>query len=72
MVPHVGETDTDTLTERPGRSTEMEEEEEEEEDEFGYSWSEFTLLFQQERVRFGIAAARGRQSRACLSCPCLY
>lgn len=46
MVPHVGETDTDTLAERPGRSTEMEEEEGEEEDEFGYSWSEFNLLFQ--------------------------
>lgn len=39
VVPHVGETDTDTLTEIPGRSTETEEEE----DEFGYSWSEFTF-----------------------------
>lgn len=45
VVPHVGETDTDTLTERPGRSTELEEEEGEGEDEFGYSWSEFNLLF---------------------------
>lgn len=49
MVPHVGETDTDTLTEIPGRPIEAEEEnkakeeEEEEEDEFGYSWSEFTF-----------------------------
>ncbi|KAM9836431.1 multiple PDZ domain protein [Aulostomus maculatus] len=43
VVPHVGETDTDTLTEIPGRPPEEEEEkegeeEEEEEDEFGYSW----------------------------------
>lgn len=44
MVPHVGETDTDTLTEIPGRPAEAEEEmEEEEEDEFGYNWSEFTF-----------------------------
>ncbi|XP_039679420.1 multiple PDZ domain protein isoform X6 [Perca fluviatilis] len=35
VVPHVGETDTDTLTEIPGRPAETEEEEE---DEFGYSW----------------------------------
>lgn len=42
-MPHVGETDTDTLTEIPGRPAEAEEENEEEEveDEFGYSWSEF-------------------------------
>lgn len=50
MVPHVGETDTDTLTEIPGRCTEADEEnepkeEEEEEDEFGYSWSEFTEAY---------------------------
>nr|XP_040036352.1 multiple PDZ domain protein isoform X2 [Gasterosteus aculeatus aculeatus] len=32
VVPHVGETDTDTLTEIPGRPAE------EEEDEFGYNW----------------------------------
>ncbi|XP_067379716.1 multiple PDZ domain protein isoform X2 [Channa argus] len=39
VVPHVGETDTDTLTEIPGRPAEAEEnEEEEEEDEFGYNW----------------------------------
>ncbi|XP_059210532.1 multiple PDZ domain protein [Centropristis striata] len=41
VVPHVGETDTDTLTEIPGRPTEAEEENEEEEeveDEFGYNW----------------------------------
>nr|XP_046237329.1 multiple PDZ domain protein-like isoform X10 [Scatophagus argus] len=39
VVPHVGETDTDTLTEIPGRPAEVEEEnEEEDEDEFGYSW----------------------------------
>ncbi|XP_068163725.1 multiple PDZ domain protein isoform X3 [Antennarius striatus] len=41
VVPHVGETDTDTLTEIPGRPAEAEEEnvaENEEEDEFGYSW----------------------------------
>ncbi|XP_062304988.1 multiple PDZ domain protein isoform X3 [Osmerus eperlanus] len=36
VVPHVGETDTDTLTEIPDRVPR--EEEEEEEDEFGYSW----------------------------------
>lgn len=48
VVPHVGETDTDTLTEIPGRPAvaeedkkEAEEKEEEVEDEFGYSWSEF-------------------------------
>lgn len=55
VVPHVGETDTDTLTEIPARPAEtMEnkeqeevevEEEKEEEDEFGYNWSEFTLSF---------------------------
>ncbi|XP_042367906.1 multiple PDZ domain protein isoform X2 [Plectropomus leopardus] len=43
VVPHVGETDTDTLTEIPGRPAEAEEEkekeeEEEAEDEFGYNW----------------------------------
>jgi len=46
VVPHVGETDTDTLTEIPGRPAEAEEENEEEEeveDEFGYNWSEFTF-----------------------------
>lgn len=47
MLPHVGETDTDTLTENPGRPAEAEEvnqeEEEEEEEEFGYNWSEFTI-----------------------------
>ncbi|TDG99707.1 hypothetical protein EPR50_G00197720 [Perca flavescens] len=37
VVPHVGETDTDTLTEIPGRPAETEEEEVVE-DEFGYSW----------------------------------
>lgn len=48
VVPHVGETDTDTLTEIAGRPAvaeeekkEAEEKEEEVEDEFGYSWSEF-------------------------------
>lgn len=52
VVPHVGETDTDTLTEIPGRPAEAEEEEDEEvveeeevEDEFGYSWSEFMFLY---------------------------
>ncbi|XP_029310521.1 LOW QUALITY PROTEIN: multiple PDZ domain protein [Cottoperca gobio] len=38
VVPHVGETDTDTLTESPGRPAEAEEDNEEEEDEFGYNW----------------------------------
>ncbi|KAK2863194.1 hypothetical protein Q5P01_002727 [Channa striata] len=45
VVPHVGETDTDTLTEIPGRPAEAEEENDEEEeeeeeleDEFGYNW----------------------------------
>ncbi|XP_031706571.1 multiple PDZ domain protein isoform X1 [Anarrhichthys ocellatus] len=43
VVPHVGETDTDTLTEIPGRPAEEEEENEEEEeeeevDEFGSNW----------------------------------
>lgn len=46
VLPHVGETDTDTLKEIHGRTTEAEEENKEEvveEEEFGYSWSEFTL-----------------------------
>lgn len=50
VVPHVGETDTDTLTEIPGKPAEAEEEKEEEEeveeeveDDFGYSWSEFRV-----------------------------
>nr|UDP83078.1 MPDZ [Scophthalmus maximus] len=40
VLPHVGETDTDTLTENPGRPAEAEEvnQEEEEEEEFGYNW----------------------------------
>ncbi|XP_027894218.1 multiple PDZ domain protein isoform X5 [Xiphophorus couchianus] len=45
VVPHVGESDTDKLTDIPGRpaetveqSKEEEEEEKEEEDEFGYNW----------------------------------
>ncbi|KAM7377385.1 hypothetical protein PAMA_013935 [Pampus argenteus] len=44
VVPHVGETDTDTLIEIPGRPGEAEEENEEVEeveeveDEFGYNW----------------------------------
>ncbi|KAL3046473.1 hypothetical protein OYC64_004466 [Pagothenia borchgrevinki] len=48
VMPHVGETDTDTLMESPGGPAEEEEEEEEqrveqqeeeeEEDEFGYNW----------------------------------
>ncbi|KAF7666688.1 hypothetical protein LDENG_00096410 [Lucifuga dentata] len=40
VVPHVGETNTDTLTHIPGSHAEAEEKknEEEEEDEFGYSW----------------------------------
>ncbi|XP_035609055.1 multiple PDZ domain protein isoform X4 [Oncorhynchus keta] len=33
VVPHVGETDTDTLTEIPDRQAQVEDE-----DEFGYSW----------------------------------
>lgn len=49
MVPHVGETDTDTLTEIPDRPAEAEEENrevqrEEAEDEFCYSWGEHMLL----------------------------
>lgn len=47
VVPHVGETDTDTLTEIPGRPAETAEEKkqeaEEPEDEYGYNWSEFSL-----------------------------
>ncbi|KAM9426794.1 LOW QUALITY PROTEIN: multiple PDZ domain protein [Pholidichthys leucotaenia] len=42
VVPHVGETDTDTLTEIPGRPAETveenKEEREESEDDYGYSW----------------------------------
>ncbi|XP_030578367.1 multiple PDZ domain protein [Archocentrus centrarchus] len=42
VVPHVGETDTDTLTEIPGRpaetAEEKKEEDEEPEDEYGYNW----------------------------------
>lgn len=39
VVPHVGETDTDTLTEIPDRQAQVEDE-----DEFGYSWSEFDSM----------------------------
>ncbi|KAM8897338.1 multiple PDZ domain protein isoform 2-T2 [Spinachia spinachia] len=46
VVPHVGETDTDTLTEIPGRPAEAEEEEEEEEEEeFGYNWKNIILRY---------------------------
>ncbi|CAG5929276.1 unnamed protein product [Menidia menidia] len=40
VLPHVGESDTDALTEIPSRPAEAfkENKEEEEEDEFGYSW----------------------------------
>uniref|UniRef100_A0A8B9JBU5 Multiple PDZ domain crumbs cell polarity complex component n=1 Tax=Astyanax mexicanus TaxID=7994 RepID=A0A8B9JBU5_ASTMX len=38
VVPHVGETDTDTLTEIPDRITLPLDSTEEEEDEFGYTW----------------------------------
>uniref|UniRef100_A0A3B4FGE7 Multiple PDZ domain crumbs cell polarity complex component n=1 Tax=Pundamilia nyererei TaxID=303518 RepID=A0A3B4FGE7_9CICH len=42
VVPHVGETDTDTLTEIPGSPAETAEEKKEEgeepEDEYGYNW----------------------------------
>ncbi|KAF3837010.1 hypothetical protein F7725_004474 [Dissostichus mawsoni] len=54
VMPHVGETDTDTLTESPGGPAEEEEEEEqrveqqeeeEEEDEFGYNWNNGQVLY---------------------------
>uniref|UniRef100_A0AAQ6A165 Multiple PDZ domain protein n=1 Tax=Amphiprion ocellaris TaxID=80972 RepID=A0AAQ6A165_AMPOC len=48
VVPHVGETDTDTLTEIPGGPAEMVEENkevEEEEDEFGYNWKNVTQRY---------------------------
>uniref|UniRef100_A0AAR2J721 Multiple PDZ domain crumbs cell polarity complex component n=1 Tax=Pygocentrus nattereri TaxID=42514 RepID=A0AAR2J721_PYGNA len=38
VVPHVGETDTDTLTEIPDRMAIPYDTAEEEEDEFGYTW----------------------------------
>ncbi|KAL6466625.1 hypothetical protein MHYP_G00244290 [Metynnis hypsauchen] len=38
VVPHVGETDTDTLTEIPDRMAVPYDAAEEEEDEFGYTW----------------------------------
>ncbi|XP_062372034.1 multiple PDZ domain protein [Sardina pilchardus] len=38
VVPHVGETDTDTLTEIPDRT-------DEEEDEFGYSWKKMSQRY---------------------------
>ncbi|KAI4900868.1 hypothetical protein NFI96_019633, partial [Prochilodus magdalenae] len=38
VVPHVGETDTDTLTEIPDQITLPHDPSEEEEDEFGYTW----------------------------------
>ena len=44
VVPHVGETDTDTLTEIPDRVPREDEEEDEEEDEFGYSWSKYRVI----------------------------
>ncbi|XP_051799679.1 multiple PDZ domain protein isoform X11 [Acanthochromis polyacanthus] len=48
VVPHVGETDTDTLTEIPGRPAETVEENkevEEAEDEFGYNWKNVTQRY---------------------------
>lgn len=56
VVPHVGETDTDTLTEIPDRPAEAEEnnreaQREEAEDEFVYSWGEFTLYNQRYQMR---------------------
>ena len=41
VVPHVGGTDTDTLTEIPDR---VPQEGEEEEDEFGYSRSKYCIV----------------------------
>lgn len=43
VVPHVGETDTDTLTGILDRAVETEEEKEAE-DEFGYNWGEFSYV----------------------------
>lgn len=41
VVPHVGETDSDTLTEIPDRLVLHDNgPDDEEEDEYGYSWSE--------------------------------
>ncbi|XP_056431244.1 multiple PDZ domain protein isoform X3 [Gadus chalcogrammus] len=51
VVPHVGETDTDTLSQVPDsptpdrREEEREEDEEDVEDEFGYSWSQITQRY---------------------------
>ncbi|XP_063756952.1 multiple PDZ domain protein isoform X2 [Eleginops maclovinus] len=58
VMPHVGESDTDTLTESPGGPEEKEEKEEkeeeprveqqeekEEEDEFGYNWKNITQRY---------------------------
>ncbi|KAM3857849.1 multiple PDZ domain protein [Diretmus argenteus] len=44
VVPHVGETDTDTLTEIPDSPADIEEEEEEE-DQFGYSWKQIVQRY---------------------------
>lgn len=48
VVPHVGETDSDTLTEIPDRLVlHNDGPDEEEEDEYGYSWSKSHILTHQ-------------------------
>lgn len=56
VVPHVGETDSDTLTEIPDRlalHSDGPDEDEEEEDEFGYSWSESHILYNTQQTAEG-------------------
>lgn len=49
VVPHIGETDSDTLTEIPDRLALHHGPDEEEEDEYGYSWSESPIRYNTQR-----------------------
>lgn len=50
VVPHVGETDSDTLTEIPDRLVlHNNGPDDEEEDEYGYSWSESHICYNTQR-----------------------
>ncbi len=54
IVPHVGETDSDTLTEIPDRlALHSDGPDEEEEDEYGYSWSESHIGYNTQRPAEG-------------------
>ncbi|XP_028330477.1 multiple PDZ domain protein isoform X3 [Gouania willdenowi] len=82
VVPHVGETDTDTLTEIPDESAEDEERneegEEEAEDEYGYSWKNIIQrygslpgvlhMIELEKGKTGLGLSlAGNRDRSCMS-----